>query len=169
MFFIAGMPRCRTYWFSQYLSAHEGVTCHHEALNGPTTKQAFYDLMEAPGCVGNSDSGLFVTDFQQRWPDAPTVILLRDPDEVTQSLCKLLGVEVSPKMARHQFKAAMNLKGLPVWYQDIDARIEEIHAHLGITFDQKMYNKFKGKNLQIPEMKVCLDSYLLWDAYEGVA
>ena len=169
MFFIAGMPRCRTKWFSEYLSAYEGVTCHHEALNGPLSKQEFYDVMEAPGCVGNSDSGLFLTDFQQRWPDAPTVVLLRDPVEVAESVSKLLGYTPSTTLIDSQFNAALQLDGLKVWFDDIDDRIEEIHEHLGIPFNAELFKKYTIENIQLDELKVCLDSYKLWLNFDEVA
>jgi hypothetical protein len=169
MFFIAGTPRTRTKWFAEYLSAHEGVTCHHEALNGPLTKQAFYDVMEQPGCVGNSDSGIFITDFQERWPDAPTVILLRGPIEVRDSLWALLGAEPNLAFIENQYEQSKALNGLQVDYRDIDDRIEEIHEHLGIPFDTKLFKKYTIRNIQIDELKVCMDSYKLWLNFGEVA
>jgi hypothetical protein len=169
MFFIAGMPRSRTKWFSEYLSSYEGVTCWHELLNGLRTKQAFYDEMQRPGVVGNSDSGLFITDFQKRWPDAPTVVLLRDPDEVRHSLTKLLGTPPSMKLIAGQFVAASRLEGLQVWYNDIDERMEEIHQHIGIEYNQQRHEEYKDMNIQLDSLTVCLDSYKLWINFEEVA
>jgi hypothetical protein len=160
MYFIAGMPRCRTKWFAEYLSAYPGVDFRHEALNGILTKQAFYDLMETG--IGNSDSGLCLTDFQERWPDAPTVILLRDPQMCRRSLHRALGIDPSIDLLREQYAAAKTMKGLHVRYEDIDARIEEIHNHLGIEFDAEIHKAYKERNIQLEELKVCLDSYLLW-------
>ena len=169
MFFIAGMPRCRTKWFSEYLSAYDGITCHHEALNGPLSKQEFYDVMEQDGNIGNSDSGLFITDFQQRWPSAPTVVLLRDPVEAAESVSRLLGHMPSLGLLEAQFKAATQLQGLHVWFEDINDRIEEIHDYLGIPFDAKLYEKYTIENIQLDELKVCLDSYRLWLNFDEVA
>ena len=165
MFFIAGMSRCRTKWFSSYLSAYKGVTCHHEAINGLQSKQEFYDLMEGPGIVGNSDSGLFITDFQERWPNAPTLVLLRDPDDVTKSVSRFLRRAIPDTVQHRQFAAAKALKGLHVWYDEIDDRIEEIHAHLGIEFNEKVFKKYTIHNIQVKNPKVCLASYQLWGEF----
>ncbi len=169
MFFLAGMPRCRTAWFAEYLSAYDGVTCHHEAINGPDSKQEFYDIMEADGCVGNSDSGLFITDFQQRWPDAPTVVLLRDPVAVQKSVSKLLGAEPSIELIERQYRAALALDGLQVWYEDINDRLDEIHDYIGIPMDADLASSYCSKNVQLSEIKVKLSSYRLWGEFEEAA
>jgi hypothetical protein len=133
------------------------------------TKQAFYDTMEAPGTVGNSDSGLFITDFQQRWPDAPTVVLLRDPVEAADSITKLLGHRPSLAFMVNQFEAALALDGLQVWFEDIDERMPEIHEHLGIPYSEELHKKYTITNIQLDELKVCLESYKLWMNFETEA
>jgi hypothetical protein len=168
-FFLAGMPRCRTAWFAEYLSAYPDVICHHELLNGLQSRQEFYDEMEKPGYIGNSDSGLCITDFQQRWPDAPTVVLMRNPLDVHKSLTAFLGIEPSLEFVHRQMIAAQATNGLKVWYSEIDDRIEEIHEHIGIPFDEEIYKRYRMKNIQVEEIKVCLESYKLWMNFEEVA
>lgn len=165
-FFIAGMPRCRTAWFSAYLSAYDGVTCHHERLNGMTSRGEFYKEMEAPGCIGNSDSGLFITDFQERWPDAPTVILLRDPVDCYYSLRNFLKAEPSLELLNTQYERAKALNGLQVEHGDINERLVEIHEYLGIPFDDGIANQFENLKVELREPLVNIDSYKLWNIGE---
>ena len=167
--FVTGLPRCRTRWFADYLDGYDGVTAYHEALCGLNTKRAFYHKMERPGHVINSDSGLYITDFQQRWPDAPTVIIERDMADVYASLCELFGRSGLPEpnmtfLAMQKIKIDQ-LKGLRVAFEDINERLEEITEYLGITYDPDYAVRMAYENRQMPVLKTNINSYQIWNAY----
>lgn len=165
-FFIAGMPRCRTAWFSAYFSAYDGVFCYHEALNGLKSRQAFYDLMEQPGVIGDADSGLYITDFQERWPEAPTVVVLRDPAECQASIAMQIGIEPELEPLERQYEEAKALKGFHVEHGQINENLVAIHEYLGISFDERIANHFENLNVQLHQPWVDMDSYRLWGALE---
>ena len=166
MFFIASLPRTRTHWLAQYFNGMPGVTCYHELLNGLHTKQAFYDAMEAPGEIGNSDSGLFLTDFQERWPDAPTLIVERPVEDVYSSLCAYFEQQGHPRPSMQflmqQKRIVDSLKGLRIQYSELDKRLSDIHQYFGIPFDEVYAKRMAKINLQIPVLTTDIDSYKLW-------
>jgi hypothetical protein len=96
-------------------------------------------------------------------------VLLRDPEEVVNSLTKLLGTPPSIDLVAGQFAAAERLGGLHVWYNDIDERMEEIHQHIGIEYNQQRHQEYKDMNIQLDSLTVCLESYKLWINFEEVA
>jgi hypothetical protein len=167
MFFIASMPRTRTYWLAQYFNGIPGVVCHHELLNGMTSRQQFYDIMEEnEGIVGDSDCGLFITDFQKRWPQAPTVIVERQFDDVCASLAKVMraqGLEIVPVEIMQKIQENVNkLHGLRVAFEDLDDKLPEIHRVLGIPFNKEYAEKMSGMNLQLTTVSGNTDSVMIW-------
>lgn len=167
-FFITGLPRCRTKWFAEYFSGIDGVFCYHEVLNGLRSKEDFYHAMTAPGFdfIGNSDSGLYITDFADRWPDAPVVIIDRDVNEVFESLTRYFREQGYPDpnydFLLEQKQAVEALGGFRVAYEDINKRLPEIHDYIGIPFDDGYAGQVADENLQIPVLNTDVDSYLLW-------
>jgi len=119
-FFITGLPRSRTKWFSEYFSA-AGAPCIHDPV-GYCTRSDVYELVEAG--VGISDSGLWVTDLVKKYPEVPVVVIERN---VTESLHALeaIGIPWSPYIVRALNKVENSLR---VAYRDIDRKIEEIHG-----------------------------------------
>ena len=164
MFFITGLPRSRTYWFSKYFSAVAGVQCYHELQAACLTRQAFYDALEAPGEVGNSDSGLVLTDFQQRWPDAPTVVIERPMDDVRQSL-ETAGFPVVPGILELLNWQLGAVEGLRIPYDEVSPRLREIHEYLtDAPWEVQVAGQMMDNNLQVPEIVVNIEAYRIWEA-----
>lgn len=165
--FITGLPRSRTKWFAEYFDGIDGVDAYHEPLNGIKSRQEFYDLVKE-GCVV-SDSALFITDFQDAFPDVPTVIIERDIDEVFDSLCAYFDEQGYPKPSYeflvHQKEAVDQLEGLRIPYNEIDSRLEEIHSHLGIPYNEEYAQRVASENLQIPILIADSESYLVWEGF----
>jgi hypothetical protein len=169
MFFITGLPRSRTKWFSEYFTGLKNVYCYHEALNGCESKDHFDIRMRAPFAkhVGNSDSGLMITDFQQRFM-APTVIIERDLDEVAESLSKQFGAllfeEGEGRKHLEKNKAQLDrLTGLRIPFDEIDERLQEIHEYLvPVPFDEEHAQTLINRRIQVDNLSVNLRSYRIW-------
>lgn len=166
-----GLPRTRSRWAAEYFDGIENVIGLHEPTNGLKSKQEFYDLMEndQPEQVVISDSGIFITDFQERYPDTKTVIIERDTEDVFKSLCDYFNEQgySRPSMKfLHDQKAAVDaLEGLRVRYEDINKRLPEIHEYFGIPYDALYADRMTARNLQIPVLTVDVESYKLWGAF----
>lgn len=98
-FFITGLPRSRTAWFSAVCDAIPGVVCYHEPLREFSRWDDVGAIWEKPrGFVGVSDSGLglhlgeILAQFRPR-----TLIVRRPFDEVIASLVEA-GFPVSPSI-----------------------------------------------------------------------
>ena len=144
MFFVTGLPRSRTFWMAQYLSM-AGAPCHHEYLAHCTSREQFYNEME--GGAGNSDCGLFLTDFQTRWPHARTLVIERPIEEVAASLERLgMQTDSLPWMKSE----ISRLKGLRVPYHKINALIRPIHEFLipHVPFNPALAERMARVNLQ---------------------
>ena len=160
--FITGLPRSRTKWFAEYFSSL--VPAYHEPLNGITTKQQFYDLVKSKCVI--SDCGLYITDFQQRYPDVPTVIIERDLSEVYSSLCNFMDsigyLHPSLDFLLLQKKELDKLDGLRVPYSQINEKLESIHKYLKIPFNQDHSDRMITVNVQVSEVTRNIRSYQLW-------
>ena len=165
--FVTGLPRTRTYWFSQYFDGLPGVTAYHEALNGCHTKEEFYRRMEDPaGHVINCDSGLCVTDYQEKWPSAPVVVIRRDVDQVYASLSRFFMKMGQPMPSywflKEQEEVVAKTPGLHVAFDEINCHLPRIHEYLGIPFDPDHASNMVEQKLNMPELVVDVESYLLW-------
>jgi hypothetical protein len=166
--FITGLPRSRTYWFAEYFSTC-GVPAVHELLNG-CSRQDFYTTMEK-GII-NSDCGLPITDFQERFPEAPCVIIHRelvDAHSALSKFCKEIGWRqpyIENLVALQD--RLQSLKGLHVEYRDIDERLEEIHQYLtpNVPYCAELADQMCSRNLKVdPALyKLHLESYSKWAA-----
>lgn len=120
-FFITGLPRSRTKWFSEYFTQC-GAPCIHEAT-GLCSDNDVYALIEAR--VGISDTGLWTLDLANKYPYLPLVIIQRAPSEVKESL-EAIGLPWDDMYTR---ALGTPRRALLVNYEDIDARLEEIHMY----------------------------------------
>lgn len=157
--FVTGLPRSRTYWFSEYFKGL-GQAAHHEFLNGCKSKKEFYDMKGI-----NCDCGLYLTDFQEMW-DAPTVIVHRPILEVIESLSHILNITSRLlEELGYANKCLDKMEGLHIDYQDINNRMPEIHAYmLGTAYDEEYGKQMLGNNLQLSEITGSEESYQLWVA-----
>lgn len=120
-FFITGLPRSRTKWFSEYFT-QAGAPCIHEAT-GFCTESDVFSLVEAG--VGISDTGLWSIDLAEKYPDVPLVVIRRALCDVKEAL-EAIGLPWHDILL-----LALNVPraALVVDYDDIDDRLEEIHAY----------------------------------------
>ena len=119
-FFITGMPRSRTKWFSEYFTM-TGAPCIHDAI-GYCSRADVYALVEAG--VGISDSGMWITDLLEVFPDVPVVVIDRDCAEVEVAL-GAIGLPYHPLLKQGSADVKNSLR---VPFRDINNRIEEIHT-----------------------------------------
>ncbi len=99
--------------------------------------------------VGNSDCGLCITDFQERFTMAPTLVIHRPVDDVAASLHRS-GIECDLGFLESMSKCNSALKGMHVHYSEINNSLEAISRHLVGEYDPDIGNEFIGKNIQRP-------------------
>jgi hypothetical protein len=145
-FFIVGLPRSRTAWFAEYFTAM-GHKCHHEFLKHCKSRDDFYNEMGKG--VGDSDCMLSLTNFQEKFPSAPTLIVHRPIGSIMKSAEKL-GIDASKDLLVILNSINKNLLGLHVDFSDIDSKLREISYFLVGDFHQEVANKFIGTNIQNP-------------------
>ena len=164
-FFITGLPRSRTAWMATFISTHPHVHCYHEGLKGCHSKEAFMNRMRPVPLdeieqgrddllVGNSDSGLPLTNFQDMFPGAPIVVIWRDFDEVAAAVTKLFG-SMTPAMREILDRTIVGmgkLVGLHVDYNQLDARMVDICHHIGIEYDMKQHQFLRQFNIQTMDL-----------------
>ena len=91
--------------------------------------------MDIAPVVGNSDCGLIISDFMEKYPTAPLVVIHRQPERVRESL-QNIGLEVPLLNLVAYADRLKELPGLHIQYDDINERLPEIHAHcVGTPFD----------------------------------
>ena len=136
-------------------------------MNGAKSVDSFYAELSADN-VGNSDSGLYMTDFQEVYPSAPTVIVERPIDDVFKSLAEFLPrmgfVNPPIKVLEVMAEGVSKLKGLRVDFDDINNRLEEIMLYLNIPYDENLAGSSVAENKQLKELSIDIDSYLIWSA-----
>jgi len=136
-FFVTGLPRTRTAWFSEYLP-----NCLHEGMEGCYTKAEYVKKL----IRGDSSSGLMFTAFQEWFPNAPTVIVERDIDEVFESM-KSVGFSETYPVLKEAKKRLNKVKGLRVDYYDLD--FEQIWEYLiGDGFNREYTQMLDKVNIQ---------------------
>ena len=151
-FFITGLPRSRTAWFSAYLNAHPYVKCWHDGLNGCHDPEAFVQKMKMWGTfsdhrIGNADSGLPLCNIHQMFPDAPLVIIHRGKVDCIYSLMNEMGIDNPPPAMLDMFHACdermRELLGLRVGFDEIDERMPEIMEYIGVQYDTFLHEHFR--------------------------
>lgn len=152
-FFITGLPRSRTAWFSAMFTATDDVFCYHDGLNGCKSLEEFKDKLSRrkEPIVGDSDSGLLLVDLDRHFPGCKKVLIRRDPEECKESLDEFLGKEHADTIdACIPF---MNIHGaLEVDFEDIDSRIDEIYEYCtGRKLDPDIKKLFGNFWIQICE------------------
>lgn len=96
-FFITGLPRSRTAWFSNFLTFGNSF-CWHDGFDGLENFEGFKVRMNLDGCenVGNSDPAnlLFWREISFWYPKARWVVIRRPFEEVVKS-CSKFGIDRS--------------------------------------------------------------------------
>ena len=139
-FFVTGLPRSRTAWFSEYLP-----NCLHEGMEGCYTHA---DYIEKLGDSGDSSSMLMYFPIAAYYPKSPVVIVDRDIDDVAFSLEKigLFNDEVMA-MLKDAKKRMNKMKGLRVDFNNLPIKV--IWEYLiGTQFDELRAKKMNEQNIQ---------------------
>ncbi len=159
-FFITGLPRSRTAWLSVFMSQGNSF-CYHEAMRGCKTKQEYYDKLALEGYdyVGDSNSALTYTDYQEKYPEAPLVIIHRPTVEIYESL-RLLGIRIELRTLAEYSLELRGLKGLHVEFDDIDNSLNSIFYHC--TEGGKPVNTFTEFNIQLKSIDLSNIDIGIW-------
>ena len=139
-FFVTGLPRSRTAWFSKWLP-----NCLHEGIEGCSTHQEFIEKL---GNKGDSDSALMFFPIDKYFSKSPVVIIERDFDDVINSLSVigLMNDNVFEFMKVSQ-KRLDKMKGLRVPFDDLP--LHDIWEYLiGTEFDSHEADKMNSTNIQ---------------------
>lgn len=162
-FFITGLPRSRTGWFSSYFT-DGGVQCWHEATNRVRSRDQYWQRMGLPGfeAIGNSDCGLWMADWAAYIPGAPLVIIERDLEEVEASLVRQ-GIYGARSVLEEGWAELRLADGLRIRYEDIDVRLEEIHEYCVPTpFSEQRAKQFINANIQLSRIVPDVESIKVW-------
>jgi len=112
-FFLTGLPRSRTAWFSEFLP-----NCLHEGINGCRTR---HEYVQKVGEGGDSSCALMFFNLADYFPKAPVVIVERDLDDVVDSLNSIgLFNDQVYFMLIQSLKRLNKMDGLRVEYEHID-------------------------------------------------
>ena len=151
-FFITGLPRSRTAWFSAYLNAHPYVKCWHDGLNGCADPEHFVQKMKMYGTfsdhrIGNADSGLPLADIHAMFPDAPVVIIHRNFIDSVHSLMEALNLtnptDALLDVLNTTKRRLTELNGLHVGFDEIDERMPDIMEWIGVDYDTFTHEHFR--------------------------
>jgi hypothetical protein len=119
------------------------VICHHEFIKHCTTREVFYRGLRHPEYrVGESSSGLIVTDFQKEFPKSPTVIIERNPEEVHASL-EDLGLPAPMHMIDDWQSKLDQLTGMRVPFDHLDDLLPEVCQYLGLRYSKTKHDIFR--------------------------
>lgn len=128
MFFITGLPRSRTAWFSAFMTA-SGFPCMHEAINGCKTLSEYKEKVKG---VSDSNTAFGFFDIEL---DRPTLIINRYDRHNKKEFNK----------AKERLS---KINGFHVDFCDIDKRITEIFTYLtGCEINLDVYAVFKDLNI----------------------
>ena len=166
MRFLCGLPRSRTFWFTAYFNGIEGVKAVHEPLNGCKSRQEFYDMVEAEPDTVWVDSGLYLTDWTDRWPDASNVVIHRPVADVCRSLTRrgIVFPEAYQELTRAE-AVYRRTPGVHIPYDLIDRSMGAIHKMLTKEpFDPQYAARMADVKLELTEITGDPESYLIWAA-----
>lgn len=157
-FYITGLPRSRTKWFSAFFMSDD-IYCHHEGLNGCGSVDDFEERMSLPfSYVGNSDSSLAL--YPEKL-NGPIVIIERDPKDVLHSLEKMFGVSQQlTNSVDEVYERLKEMDGLRVNFDHINRRLEEIWNYcIDLPYPKKKAEIYTSINIQESEFNPCINTY----------
>ena len=130
LFFITGLPRSRTAWFSAFMTA-SGYPCIHDGMNGC---KGIKEYSEKINHVSDSNTGLVF--ISNPYPDRPTLIIHRK------------GRLDSIEGMKEATDALHNINGMHIDFNDINDNISAIFTYLtGKDIDMNIFNIFKTLNI----------------------
>jgi len=136
------------------------ILCHHELMKFCKTKREFYSRLRDPiRRIGNSDSGLPLTEFQTVYPNSRTLIIERDPVEVMQSL-RDIEIPVQQAFMDDMLNRISRLKGMRVEFENLDRQMANICDYLEVPYDREKHDLFR--DLVVVTVNYTPDNYLIW-------
>jgi hypothetical protein len=138
-FSIVGMPRSRTYWFSELLT-HGDVHCFHDY-------HAYKYSIPLRKRLGNSS----FTPWQRH--TGKVVIIERDRIDAETSFLNFVEKPTGrEEMIFDRAEDALgHLEGLRVPYTEIDSRIIEILNYIGVDIPLGRIEEYLGRELHSPD------------------
>lgn len=138
----------------------DGVLCHHELMKYCPTKGEFYRGMFHPHYkVGNSDSGLPLTDFQSVFSGCATVIIERPIDDVHRSLHDI-EIPVGMDWLEDMRARLSGLDGMRVQFEDIDRQLVDVCDYIGVPYSREKHDIFR--RLIVLTNDFTPDNYGIW-------
>lgn len=127
-YMIYALPRSRTAWLANFLSSDNNF-CWHDGLNGCHSWNDIASRFNPPinyHSVGMADTGAALTKFPSIYHHLPTIVILRDPEEVIQSLFNVFGVDFTTLIVT-QYEILKAIRAdLVIPFQDINQQLLEI-------------------------------------------
>lgn len=156
IFIISGLPRSRSAWLSNFLTA-QGALCIHEGIarfESPKEAAKWYKILAETQPIGISDSGavLFQQALQKEIPDARWVIIRRPLAECQESFKREHGLDVCLWDHKRLVDDAIHyLQPLVVDFEDIDDRADTIAEYCipGWVRDPIRTNLLKTWDIQL--------------------
>lgn len=162
-FLICALPRSRTAWLANFLTAGR-IQCHHE-LSSATSLHGIKEMLYhgAADFCGNADTAqmLHAVELKHLMPLAPVVVVKRDPAEVERSLAAL-GLPIIPHAVGLLQTSLLHAEKLPnvlsVKYEDLAAEstLRAIQAHVapGEPFDRQRFQMLSGMKIEITKERL---------------
>ncbi len=148
-FLILGLPRSRTAWLANFCT-HDGLFCHHEALNGCHTMREYANKFKDE--VGDSNTGLIFFDFKKYLPNAKIIVIDKNIERSVDFAEKEFDFD-SFSAFTHAKKMLDELDGLHVKFEEIDERLEEIWKYVtDKPFDQKRADMLLKMRIQVKDV-----------------
>jgi hypothetical protein len=167
-FLVTGLPRSRTAWMSVLTTTAHSL-CLHEpsaAFKDIEELRGFYDC-DYPNFIGASDSGLgFFLPWILENIRPHTLIIERDPQEVTESLCQLGLPRTNYAYLLQEAIEPFRHHPLCLWvrFDRLDDRrtIEKVFWHLmpGVPFDEERWAQLARMHIQV-DLRKALQHYSL--------
>lgn len=153
-FFVTGLPRSMSAWFSVFLSDYKRMHCMHESSKSVHTHKEYMKRLErmhlAFDYVGDASSVIPWFPVYKYFPDAKVVIIERDIDDVLASLERITNLTPGgTEMVKRTNGLLKVMPGFHVKYEDVHDRIEEIWEHL---FDDVLFPS--GRYVSLRNMKI---------------
>ena len=159
-FFITGLPRSRTAWFSAFFTGNNSF-CYHEIIRVSNDFESVIDKLtnRKEMYVGNSDSSLpiWMDKIDHILRDSPIVIIERDIEEVSNSLKTLYKEYDYTKILDLTLERLEVVKKrynyISVDYNDLDHQtcLEDIWSYCipNIPFDKDKFETLRTINISI--------------------
>ena len=144
-FFVVGLPRSRTAWFSNFLT-YENNFCYHEGIEGCFTLAEYKNKLGKT--KGDSCTALMLLNLNKEFPNAPVLIIETGIERAVEFSKEIYGSDLTNEMKN--LKEQMRfLKGLRIQLDDVNDSLEKIWSYLiGTPYDKKRGDLLKNMNIQ---------------------